>query len=126
MYALRSGMKKCMPTLLKKTLVRLDYVLRDSYFDKQYVIVVVFQNVLVTSQGALGGSQTVLLASQGLSSSALRSQQPQALTVLQQGNQQILLPPGFHASALNLKALQGLKVIPITPTTASKGAFSKC
>lgn len=84
-----------------------------------------FQNVLVASQGALGGSQTVLLASQGLSSSALRSQQPQSLTVLQQGNQQILLPPGFHASALNLKALQGLKVIPITPTPASKGTFCK-
>lgn len=93
--------------------------------DKRYLIEVIFQNVLVASQGALGGSQTVLLASQGLSSSALRSQQPQSLTVLQQGNQQILLPPGFHASALNLKALQGLKVIPITPTPASKGTFSK-
>lgn len=91
-----------------------------SYFDKQFLIEVIFQNVLVASQG-----QTVLLASQGLSSSALRSQQPQSLTVLQQGNQQILLPPGFHASALNLKALQGLKVIPITPTPASKGTFSK-
>ncbi|KAG8320526.1 hypothetical protein J6590_066507 [Homalodisca vitripennis] len=78
------------------------------------------QNVLVAaSQGGLGAGQTVLLASQGITSSALRAQPP--LTVLQQGNQQILLPPGFHASALNIKALQGLKVIPITPSPAAKG-----
>lgn len=76
------------------------------------------QNVLVASQG---GGQTVLLAPQSLNSAGLRAQAP--LTVLQQGTQQILLPPGFHASALNIKGLQGLKVIPITASSSqqSKG-----
>lgn len=69
--------------------------------------------MLVASQG---GGQTVLLGA-----SALRTQPP--LTVLQQGGQQILLPPGFHASALNIKGLQGLKVIPITPSPAAKGKW---
>lgn len=41
------------------------------------------------------------------------------MTVLQQGAQQIFLPPGFHASTLNIKTLQGLKVIPLAPAQAA-------
>lgn len=86
------------------------------------------QNVILTSQGAVtAGGQTVLLTSQ-----SLRGQPPatasNTMTVLQQGAQQIFLPPGFHASTLNIKTLQGLKVIPLAPaqTTASnKGGPSR-
>lgn len=64
------------------------------------------------------GGQTVLLASQGLRGQTHTGAQG-TLTVLQQGGQQILLPPGFHASTLNIKTLQGLKVIPLTPAQAA-------
>lgn len=51
--------------------------------------------------------QRVLLASQG--------QGGQIVT------QQILLPAGFHGTTINIKALQGVKVIPLTQTHAGRG-----
>ena len=57
------------------------------------------------------GGQTVLVASQG------NPGQQGTLTVLQQGSQQILIPSG----ALNLKALQGLKVIPLAKQSQQPG-----
>lgn len=73
------------------------------------------QNVILASQAGSSG-QTVLLAPQGL-----RGTTPPTgtLTVLQQGTQQILLPPGFQGGTLNIKTLQGLKVIPLAQTTTS-------
>lgn len=37
--------------------------------------------------------------------------------------QQILLPAGFQGAAINIKALQGVKVIPIAQTQQGKGKF---
>lgn len=37
----------------------------------------------------------------------------QRVVLAVQGGGQILLPPGFQGGAINLKSLQGLKVIPI-------------
>lgn len=37
-----------------------------------------------------------------------------------QGGGQILLPQGFQGGAINLKSLQGLKVIPIQPQNKGK------
>ncbi|KAL1138745.1 hypothetical protein AAG570_008807, partial [Ranatra chinensis] len=65
------------------------------------------QNVILGNSGG----QTVLVASQGTPG------QQGTLTVLQQGAQQILIPPG----ALNLKALQGLKVIPLANKSQQQG-----
>ncbi|RZF47766.1 hypothetical protein LSTR_LSTR006030 [Laodelphax striatellus] len=77
------------------------------------------QNVILASQAGTSG-QTVLLAPQGLRGSAQTT--AGTLTVLQQGPQQILLPPGFQGGTLNIKTLQGLKVIPLAQTTASTEA----
>lgn len=38
--------------------------------------------------------------------------------------QQILLPPGFQGGAINIKTLQGLKVIPLAQTQQAKGKTS--
>lgn len=65
---------------------------------------------LQTSGGgtAGGGAQRLVLASQGQGGQFVA--------------QQILLPAGFQGTAINLKALQGVKVIPIAQTQG-KGVF---
>lgn len=70
------------------------------------------QNVILTSQNS-GGNQALVLTPQG----NVRAQNSPgtALTVVQQGTtQQILLPAGFQGGTINLKALQGVKVIPLS------------
>ncbi|KAK4887042.1 hypothetical protein RN001_003313 [Aquatica leii] len=71
-----------------------------------------------TNQIVLGG-QTVRLQTGGTSNThrvVLASQnQGQIIT------QQILLPVGFQGTPLNIKALQGLKVVPIAQTQAGRG-----
>ncbi|XP_056642705.1 nuclear factor related to kappa-B-binding protein [Diorhabda sublineata] len=65
---------------------------------------------LQTSNAA--NTQRVVLASQGQGGQILA--------------QQILLPAGFQGTAINIKALQGVKVIPITQTTGqNKGIQSR-
>lgn len=82
------------------------------------------QNVILASQAGSSG-QTVLLAPQGLRGTTPTT--AGTLTVLQQGTQQILLPQGFQGGTLNIKTLQGLKVIPLAQTTASsKGVYIYC
>jgi hypothetical protein len=55
-----------------------------------------------------------------------QQQQQQRVMLATQGQggqlvtQQILLPPGFQGGSINIKTLQGLKVIPITQQTKSE------
>lgn len=57
------------------------------------------------------------------------AQQNQRVVLASQGQggqlvaQQILLPPGFQGGAINIKTLQGLKVIPLAQTTQAKGTW---
>lgn len=57
------------------------------------------------------------------------AQQNQRVVLASQGQggqlvaQQILLPPGFQGGAINIKTLQGLKVIPLAQTQQAKGDF---
>lgn len=55
------------------------------------------------------GTQRVVLASQGQGGQIVA--------------QQILLPSGFQGTAINVKALQGVKVIPIAQAQQTKGKF---
>lgn len=60
----------------------------------------------------------------------MQGQQNQRVVLASQGQggqlvaQQILLPPGFQGGAINIKTLQGLKVIPLAQTQQTKGKFS--
>lgn len=68
--------------------------------------------MILTSQNT-GGNQALVLTSQG--NVRAQNNPGTALTVVQQGTtQQILLPAGFQGGTINLKALQGLKVIPLS------------
>lgn len=44
----------------------------------------------------------------------------QRVVLAVQGGGQILLPPGFQGGAINLKTLQGLKVIPFQQANKGK------
>jgi|GEM_PF-4123927 len=67
--------------------------------------------MILTTDGSTGSQALVLTGSQG----AARPANPGSMTVMQQGTtQQILLPTNFSGGTLNLKNLQGLKVIPIS------------
>lgn len=61
----------------------------------------------VRLQTTTAGTQRVVLASQGQGGQIVA--------------QQILLPSGFQGTAINVKALQGVKVIPIAQTQQTKG-----
>lgn len=80
---------------------------------------VVFKNNALSQGGqshlVLGGHPVRLQAS---------STPPQRLVLASQGQggqilaQQIILPPGFQGAAINIKSLQGVKVIPLAQTAA--------
>lgn len=58
---------------------------------------------------ATGNTQRVVLASSGQGGQIVA--------------QQILLPAGFQGAAINIKALQGVKVIPVAQTPHTKSKF---
>lgn len=61
----------------------------------------------IKMQAGAQSNQRVVLASQGQGGQLVA--------------QQILLPPGFQGGAINIKTLQGLKVIPLAQTQQTKG-----
>lgn len=61
----------------------------------------------IKMQAGTQSNQRVVLASQGQGGQLVA--------------QQILLPPGFQGGAINIKTLQGLKVIPLAQTQQTKG-----
>lgn len=80
------------------------------------------QNQSSTPNQIMLGGQTVRLQTSGAPNThrvVLASQnQGQIIT------QQILLPVGFQGTPLNIKALQGLKVVPIAQTQQGRGKFT--
>lgn len=70
--------------------------------------------VIASSSANTSGQQTILLPQ-----SIKQPSGSNTVTVLQSGGvpQQILLPAGFQGGTLNIKALQGLKVIPVAQST---------
>lgn len=51
---------------------------------------------------------------------------PGQRVVLVQGGNQFILPQNFQGGTINLKSLQGLKMIPIQQTTQIQSNLSKC
>ncbi|CAG9762803.1 unnamed protein product [Ceutorhynchus assimilis] len=85
------------------------------------------QQVLFSSQGTKGGATTTQAGHIMLGNQPIRLQagtpagQRVVLASQSQGGQilaqQILLPAGFQGTAINIKSLQGVKVIPLAQTT---------
>uniref|UniRef100_A0A0A9VY26 Nuclear factor related to kappa-B-binding protein n=1 Tax=Lygus hesperus TaxID=30085 RepID=A0A0A9VY26_LYGHE len=76
------------------------------------------KQVLLASKPHVGGSvqgQNVLLGNAGGQALLVGGNQQGTVTVLQQGSQQILLPPGV------VKTIQGLKVIPLAQGKPNQG-----
>lgn len=78
--------------------------------------------------GQQGTPNTVVLGGHTIKMQGTQQNQRVVLASQGQGGQlvaqQILLPPGFQGGAINIKTLQGLKVIPLAQTQQTKGKLN--
>lgn len=84
-------------------------------------------NVTVSNQQNISQGHVVLESHPVRLQSTSTTNAPQRVLLASQGQggqivtQQILLPAGFHGTTINIKALQGVKVIPLTQAHAGRG-----
>lgn len=95
---------KVQPQVLLSSNVKNSNLIQNQGTSNQ--IIVGGHPVRLASTSAGSGAQRVVLASQGQGGQLLA--------------QQILLPAGFQGTAINIKSLQGVKVIPIAQQTKGK------